>query len=52
VYKYEQVANGTVTISSEDANGSYTIGGASTGAAALNSIGRFTEIGVYSQIRF
>jgi hypothetical protein len=47
IYKNEQVNNGAATISSADANGSYTIGGAS---AATD--GKFREIGFYAQYKF
>ncbi|MBV9345033.1 MAG: hypothetical protein JOZ03_08605 [Gammaproteobacteria bacterium] len=42
VYKYEKVENGSTSVSGGNANGSYTIGGA-TGAGQ----GKFDEIGVY-----
>jgi hypothetical protein len=47
VYKVELVDNGAATISSADANGSYTIGGATSATD-----GRFREIGIYAQWRY
>jgi len=46
VYKNEKVKNGTNTISGADANGSYTIGGASA------HDGHFDEVGFYAQWSF
>jgi hypothetical protein len=47
VYKNEKVENGSTSISGADANGSYTIGGA-TGSRS----GKFEEIGLYAQWGF
>jgi hypothetical protein len=47
VYKNEQIDNGAATIGSADANGSYTIGG-----ATATTDGRFREIGLYAQYKF
>jgi len=47
VYKNEKVTDGTNSISGADANGSYTIGGA-TGAHS----GHFNEVGFYAQWSF
>src|ERR1700730_10837814 len=47
VYKNEKVENGSTSISGADANGSYTIGGA-TGSRD----GKFEEIGLYAQWGF
>ena len=47
VYKNEKVENGSTAVSGADANGSYTIGGA-TGTTS----GKFDEVGVYAQWRF
>jgi len=47
VYKNERVKNGSTSISSGDANGSYTIGGAKG-----NRDGHFDEVGVYAQWSF
>jgi hypothetical protein len=47
VYKVELVDNGAATISSADANGSYTIGGATS-----TTDGRFREIGLYAQFKY
>ncbi len=47
VYKVELVDNGAATISSADANGSYTIGGATSATD-----GRFREIGLYAQLKY
>ena len=47
VYKYEKVENGSASISGADANGSYTIGGA-TGTGD----GKFNEIGIYMRWAF
>jgi hypothetical protein len=47
VYKNEKVENGSTSISGADANGSYTIGGASG-----NREGKFEEIGLYAQWGF
>jgi hypothetical protein len=47
VYKDEKVNNGSLSVSSADANGSYTIGGVSP-----TTDGHFSEIGVYTQFTF
>lgn len=47
VYKYEKVQNGSTSVSGGNANGSYTIGGA-TGAGQ----GKFDEVGVYLRWAF
>jgi hypothetical protein len=47
VYKYEKVTNGSTSVSGANANGSYTIGGA-TGTGD----GKFNEIGVYLRWAF
>ena len=47
VYKVELVDNGAATIGSADANGSYTIGGATSTAN-----GKFREIGLYAQFKY
>jgi hypothetical protein len=52
VYKYEQVTNGTVGISSGDANSSYTIGGTGVAGTGARTGGKFQEAGIYSQIKF
>jgi hypothetical protein len=52
VYKYELVSDGTISISSGDGNGSYSIGGTGVAGTGVRTSGRFNEIGVYSQVRF
>jgi hypothetical protein len=52
VYKYEEVSNGTVGVSSGDANSSYTIGGTGVAGTGAHTDGKFNEVGVYSQIKF
>jgi hypothetical protein len=47
IYKNETVDNGAATVSSADANGSYTIGGATS-----TTDGKFREIGLYAQYKF
>lgn len=47
VYKNETVNDGATTIGSADANGSYTIGGATS-----TTSGKFREIGLYAQYKF
>jgi len=47
VYKNEKVENGSTSISGADANGSYTIGGASG-----TRDGKFEEVGLYAQWGF
>ena len=47
VYKNEKVENGLISVSSADANNSYTIGGIST-----TTSGQFHEIGLYTQLTF
>jgi hypothetical protein len=47
VYKNEKVEHGSNTISGANANGSYTIGG-----ATANRYGRFSEYGVYAHYKF
>lgn len=52
VYKYEIVADGTISISSGDGNASYTLGGTGVAKTGIATDGKFSEIGIYSQIRF
>jgi len=47
VYKNEKVEHGSNTISGANANGSYTIGGATS-----SRYGRFSEYGVYAHYKF
>jgi hypothetical protein len=52
VYKNEKVDDGQISVSSADANSSYTLGG--TGAATLGAhqSGKFDEVGIYTQWKF
>jgi hypothetical protein len=52
VYKNEKVENGQLSISSADANGSYTIGGTGLSTNGLTTDGKFDEIGLYAQFTF
>jgi hypothetical protein len=47
VYKYEKVENGSTSISSGDANSSFTIGGANGTRS-----GKYNEVGFYTQWQF
>jgi len=52
VYKNEKVENGQLSVSGADANGSYTIGGTGSSTNGLTTQGKFSEIGLYSQLSF
>jgi hypothetical protein len=52
VYKEEKVDNGQISVSSADANGSYTIGGTGSTTNGLTTDGKFSEVGVYAQFNF
>jgi hypothetical protein len=52
VYKNEKVDNGTISISSGDGNSSYTIGGTGVTGTGPITDGKFSEVGVYTQVTF
>jgi hypothetical protein len=52
VYKHELVNDGTITVNAADGNASYSIGGTGVAKTGTATDGRFSEIGLYTQIRF
>lgn len=52
VYKNEKVDNGAISISSADANGSYTIGGTGVAKTGPFTGGKFSEVGIYAHYNF
>ncbi len=52
VYKNEKVENGQISVSSADANGSYTLGGTGSSTNGLTTDGKYDEIAVYAQFNF
>jgi hypothetical protein len=52
VYKNENVDNGTISIGSADGNGSYTIGGTGVAGTGAKTNGKFSEVGIYTQVAF